>query len=122
MRNTLRSWISRIHRRAAYAGTAVVIISFVALATPVWRAAQVPQTNVEGVNSLAATATANPVPLINEPLVPDAVKPGSAGFTLTVNGTGFVSGSVVKWNGSPRTTTFVGGSRLTAAILASDIA
>src|SRR5437667_1746892 len=122
MRNALRSWISRIHRRAAYTGTTVLIISFAALATPVQRAAQVPQVNVEAVNSLATTGTANPVPLINQPLVPDAAKPGGAGFTLTVNGTGFVSGAVVKWNGSPRTTTFVSGSRLNAAILASDIA
>src|SRR5437762_11012278 len=64
----------------------------------------------------------NPVPLINQPLVPDAVAPGGPGFTLTVNGTGFVSGSVVNWNGSPRATTFVSSSQLTAAIDASDIA
>jgi hypothetical protein len=67
-------------------------------------------------------SAANPVPLINQPLVPDAIKPGSAGFTLTVNGTGFVSGSVVHWNGSARTTAFVSRSRLTASILSSDIA
>jgi len=47
-----------------------------------------------------------PVPLINEPLVPDTVRPGSAGFTLTVNGTGFASGATVNWNGSARATTF----------------
>ena len=41
---------------------------------------------------------------------------------VTVNGTGFVSGSVVNWNGSPRSTTFVNGAQLTATILASDIA
>src|SRR5437773_808217 len=69
-----------------------------------------------------ATGTANPVPLINQPLIPDAVAPGGAGFTLTVNGTGFVSGSVVNWNGSARATTFVSTSQLTASILASDIA
>jgi hypothetical protein len=68
------------------------------------------------------TGTANPVPLINQPLVPDAKIPGGAGFKLTVNGTGFVSGSAVNWNGSARHTTFVSGSRLTTAILASDIA
>jgi hypothetical protein len=39
-----------------------------------------------------------------------------------VNGTGFVAGSVVDWNGSARATTFVSGSKLTASILASDIA
>ena len=58
----------------------------------------------------------------NQPLVPDAVVPGGPAFTLTVNGTGFVSGSVVNWNGSARATTFVDGSQLTAAISAADIA
>jgi Big-like domain-containing protein/VCBS repeat protein/FG-GAP repeat protein len=72
--------------------------------------------------ALAATATAqNPVPFIDQPLVPDATAPGGAGFTLTVNGARFVSGSVVNWNGSPRPTTLVSSSRLTATILASDI-
>jgi len=66
--------------------------------------------------------TENPVPLINQPLMPDAARPGGAAFTLTVNGTGFVSGAVVKWNGSARGTTFVSGFRLTASISASDIA
>ena len=71
----------------------------------------------------AATAIAqNPVPFINQPLVPDATAPGGPGFTLTVNGAGFVSDSVVNWNGSPRATTFVSNSQLTAAILASDLA
>jgi hypothetical protein len=65
---------------------------------------------------------ANPVPIINQPLMPDAAAPGGNAFTLTVNGTGFVSGSTVDWNGSPRTTTFVSGSQLTAAIKAADIA
>lgn len=64
----------------------------------------------------------NAVPLINQPLVPDAVKPGRASFTLTVNGTNFASGAVVHWNGNARSTTFVSKSRLTATILSSDIA
>jgi uncharacterized protein (DUF2141 family) len=63
----------------------------------------------------------SPVPLINQPLVPDAVAPGGPGFTLTVNGTGFLSGSVVNWNSGPRTTSFVNNKQLTATILASDI-
>ena len=46
---------------------------------------------------------------------------GDAGFTLTVNGTNFFSGSVVTVNGADRVTTFVNGGQLTAAILASDL-
>ena len=57
-----------------------------------------------------------PVPFINQPLVPDAVAPGGPDFTLTVNGTGFVSNSTVNWNGSPLATTFVNGSQLRATI------
>jgi hypothetical protein len=69
-----------------------------------------------------ANAVQNPTPFVNQPLIPASVAPGGANFTLTVNGTGFVSGSVVDWNGSPRTTTFVSGSQVTATILSSDIA
>ncbi len=74
-------------------------------------------------SALTGVATAqNPVPLINQPLRPDAKPPGGTAFTLTVNGTGFVSTSVVRWNGSPRATNFVSESKLSANILASDIA
>jgi hypothetical protein len=68
-----------------------------------------------------ANATTNPVPYLN-PLQPDSATPGGAAFPLTVTGTGFVSTSVVNWNGSQRTTTFVNSSQLTAAITAADIA
>lgn len=73
-------------------------------------------------SAFAAMAANKPVPLINQPLVPDAVVPGGPGFTLTVNGTGFVADSVVKWNGRAQTTVFVSGSQLTAQITAADIA
>jgi hypothetical protein len=58
---------------------------------------------------------------VNQPLVPAAVLPGGPGFTLTVNGTGFTSQSIVRWNGCVRETSFVSSSRLTAAILESDV-
>jgi VCBS repeat protein len=64
----------------------------------------------------------NPVPLISQPLVPEAAAPGGRGFTLTVNGTGFVSGSVVHWNAAAQSTHFVAEGRLTATIAATDIA
>jgi large repetitive protein len=44
---------------------------------------------------------ANPVPFVNQPLVPTAVSPGNPGFTLKVNGTGFVSGAVINFNRVP---------------------
>jgi hypothetical protein len=67
-------------------------------------------------------AQSNPVPLVNQPLVPTSIAPGGSAFTLTLNGTGFVSGSIVNWNGSPRASSYGSASQLTATILASDIA
>jgi uncharacterized protein (TIGR03437 family) len=63
----------------------------------------------------------NPVPTISA-LNPNATLAGSAAFTLNVTGTGFVNGSVVRWNGANRTTNFVSNTQLTAAITAADIA
>lgn len=67
-------------------------------------------------------AQTNAVPFANQPLVPMTAVPGGATFTLTVNGTGFILGSLVTWNNSPLSTTFVSGSQLTATVPAPDIA
>ncbi len=53
---------------------------------------------------------------------PTGVQSGSPGLTLTVNGTNFVSSSVVRWNGADRTTTYANSGRLTATILVTDVA
>jgi len=63
-----------------------------------------------------------PVPHVDLPLAPTSVRPGSASFTLTINGAGFLSGSKVYWNGSVRTTTFVSSTQVKATINASDVA
>ena len=55
-------------------------------------------------------------------LSPGSTIVGASAFTLTLNGSGFVSSSVVRWNGANRTTTFVNSSQLRAAIPASDVA
>src|SRR5262249_10619834 len=68
------------------------------------------------------SAQTNPVPQVNQPLVPAAALPGSPGFTLTINGTGFGPESVVNWNGSPRPTQFVKETQLSASIPDSDLA
>jgi IPT/TIG domain-containing protein len=64
---------------------------------------------------------ANPVPALTT-LAPASATAGGPAFTLTVNGSSFVSSSVVQWNGAARTTTFVSNRQLTAAIPAGDIA
>jgi len=65
--------------------------------------------------------TQNPVPSLSS-LSPNTATAGGAGFTLTINGQNFVSGASVQWNGAVRSTTFVNGTQVTAAIPASDIA
>jgi hypothetical protein len=67
-------------------------------------------------------APGNPVPFLNQPLVPTAVSPGAAGFTLSVSGTGFVSGAIIEFNRVPLATTFVESEHLTATVPAADVA
>ena len=64
---------------------------------------------------------ANPAPVVSS-LSPATASAGSAAFTLTLTGAGFIRGSEVRWNGAARTTTFAGATSLTAAIPASDLA
>ncbi|NJK60059.1 MAG: hypothetical protein HC918_07260 [Oscillatoriales cyanobacterium SM2_1_8] len=47
---------------------------------------------------------------------------GSPAFTLTVNGTNFVPGSVVNFNGNPRQTVFFSATLVYAQITAADVA
>ncbi|MGD0735325.1 MAG: IPT/TIG domain-containing protein [Terracidiphilus sp.] len=49
-------------------------------------------------------------------LSPSLVATAGEGFTLTVNGVGFASNSVVNWNGAALTTTYVSAQQLTAAV------
>lgn len=55
-------------------------------------------------------------------IAPTSRSAGSGQFALTVSGTNFVSGSIVRWNGSDRSTTFVSSTQLTATIQAADVA
>ncbi len=66
-------------------------------------------------------AQSNAVPLVNQPLVPSSAAPGGPGFTLTLNGTGFVPSSVVNWSGSALATTYISSVQLNAAVSASDL-
>ena len=79
-------------------------------------------------NGYTRAATSPPVTVVAPPspipslasLSPASIPTGSSSFTLTVNGSGFVSTSVVRWNGANRTTTFVSASQVRATIPAGD--
>jgi hypothetical protein len=78
-----------------------------------------------GKTAYVAMSKTNPAPLLSS-LSPASVI-GSfhddtvSGFTLTVNGSNFVNGSVVRWDGDDRVTSYVSPTQLTAAILSSDL-
>jgi Tol biopolymer transport system component len=62
-----------------------------------------------------------PVPTVSS-IAPTNVQAGAAPLTLTVSGSGFFPVSMVQWNGGSRATTFVGSTKLTAAITIPDLA
>jgi hypothetical protein len=61
------------------------------------------------------------VPTIST-LDPASVTAGGSAFLLTVNGTGFDSSSVIKWNGAALTTIYVNSTELQTAISANLVA
>ncbi len=63
----------------------------------------------------------NPPPTLAA-ISPSSAPAGEPGLILIVTGSNFVPGSVVRWNGVSRPTTFIGSSQLRAAIPASDLA
>jgi hypothetical protein len=73
-----------------------------------------------GISNALSFTINNPVPTLSS-ISPSSVVAGSAAFTLTLNGVGFVSGATVNFNGAGKPTTFVSSSQITAAISASDI-
>ena len=80
-----------------------------------------------GGTSGAATFTIDPA-VINNPtptlgaIAPDTATEGGSAFLLTVTGNDFIAGSVVRWDGADRPTTFVSANELQADISAADIA
>lgn len=70
--------------------------------------------------SLTISAGANPTPKLTA-LSPSTVPAGSGALTLTLTGTGFTTGSIARFNGSDRTTTFVSATEIRASIAAADV-
>ena len=68
-----------------------------------------------GTSAVATFTVNNPVPAVTA-VSPGSALAGSGDATLDLTGTGFVSSSVVNWNGTPLTTTFVSGTELKATL------
>jgi hypothetical protein len=66
-------------------------------------------------------AVANPLPTVLQ-LKPITIAPGSKAFTLNLTGMGFLSTSVVNYNGTPLTSKYVSKRGVAGTILASQIA
>jgi hypothetical protein len=62
-----------------------------------------------------------PVPVITS-LDPSGALAGSASLSMNVFGSNFTPMSVVRWNGSPRVTTYLGPTQLFATITSADLA
>jgi hypothetical protein len=77
--------------------------------------------NYATVSEIVNVQAPNPVPALTS-LAPASATHGSPGFTLTVNGSNFISGAYAQWNGVNRATTFVNSGQVTVKILAGDIA
>jgi hypothetical protein len=74
------------------------------------------------INPANNVAAANPVPFLNQPLLPSAVAPGGSGLTLKVSGAGFVVGATIDFNGVALATTFVDREHLSAVVPATIVA
>ncbi len=72
-------------------------------------------------NLSTPSGASNPVPALAS-LAPASATAGGAALTLTLNGSGFVSTSVVNWNNAALPTTYVSASQLKAAVPAASIA
>jgi hypothetical protein len=72
------------------------------------------------INISPAVSVNNPVPAAIS-ISPISKIVGDNQFTLTVNGANFVNGSIVRFNGSERATSYVSANQLTATILAADL-
>ncbi|MCL5885089.1 MAG: polysaccharide deacetylase family protein [Deltaproteobacteria bacterium] len=74
-----------------------------------------------GLSNAMTFEVRNPLPAIIG-LSPSWATAGGPSFSLTVDGSNFVSGSKVRWKGSDRVTSFISGTEIHAAIAATDIA
>ncbi|MCK6545423.1 IPT/TIG domain-containing protein [Myxococcota bacterium] len=74
-----------------------------------------------GTSAVRTLAVNNATPVITS-LSPSTAQAGASAITLTVNGTSFLNGASISWNGAALTTTFVSATQLTASVAATSLA
>jgi hypothetical protein len=74
-----------------------------------------------GSSGAALFTILDPAPAVSA-LSPSAVAAGGSGFSVTVDGSGFVASTVILWNGTAIPTSFVSASRISGAVPASFLA
>jgi hypothetical protein len=62
----------------------------------------------------------NPLPSLSG-VSPNSASTGSSALTITASGAGFVSASVIQWNGTALATTYASATSLTAQVPSSDL-
>jgi hypothetical protein len=77
--------------------------------------------STSGASGPVMVALANSAPVLAS-ISPAYIGAGDTAFTLTVTGTGFISGSTVYWGSTPLTTQFASATELTAQVSAAQVA
>ena len=74
-----------------------------------------------GGGSNSTTPTPPPAAVTLTSLAPAAVNAGNAATVVTATGSGFTTSSVIEWNGTALTTSYVSGTSVTATVPAADL-
>ncbi len=100
-------------------GTGNGTVNFTVAANP--GSARTGTLTIAGQTFTVTQASNNPAPTLSS-IEPATVIAGSAAFTLTLNGTGFVATSAAQVNNASRTTTFLDSTKLSIAMTAAESA
>ncbi len=74
-----------------------------------------------GTSAVVPLVLTTPLPVMGS-LASYGASAGRPGYALTVHGSGFLSSSVVQWNGTPRATRFISNTRLETTLTSADVA
>jgi hypothetical protein len=86
------------------------------IASPGTASVTVANSGASASNAVNFTINPNAAAPVITSLSPTSATAGGAAFTITVTGSGFVTGSNAEWNGSPIATTYLSPTLLTASV------